>query len=132
MTSPAGIVRVGIIGCGEISQVAHITTLCFLSDYFQITYLSDVSEKALDHCRKKVPGLPPKVSLAAEELCASSEVDAVVIASSDEYHAEHAIMALGCNKHVLVEKPMALNRRDADKIIAAEKRSKGRVMVGYM
>jgi predicted dehydrogenase len=126
------IVRVGIIGCGEISQVAHIPTFCFLSDYFQITYLSDVSQNALDHCKKKVPGAPPKVTLNAHELCASTEVDAILVATSDEYHAEHAIAALKNNKHVLLEKPMTLNQRDAHSIIETEANSKGRVMVGYM
>lgn len=132
MYSTTTIVRIGIIGCGEISQVSHIPTLGFLSDCFQITFLSDVSQNALNHCKQKVIGHVPKITLNAEELCASPEVDAVLVASSDEYHAEHALAALKHNKDVLVEKPMALNRRDVDAIIAAEKLSKGRVMIGYM
>lgn len=132
MSSTTTIVRIGVIGCGEISQVSHISTLGFLSDYFRVTFLSDVSQNALDHCKQKVVGHVPRITLNAEELCASSDVDAVLIASSDEYHAEHAIVALNYNKCVLVEKPMALNRQDADAIIAAEKQSQGRVMVGYM
>lgn len=132
MASRQPIVRVGIIGCGEISQVAHIPTLVFLSDYFQITYLSDVSQNVLEHCKKKIPGISPQVTLNASELSASSDVDAVLVASSDEFHVEHAIAALKSNKHVLVEKPMALNRHDAQSIIEAEAKSKGKVMVGYM
>ncbi|KAF5016419.1 hypothetical protein F66182_11905, partial [Fusarium sp. NRRL 66182] len=66
------------------------------------------------------------------KLCASSDVDGVIIANSDEYHAPHAILALQNNKHVLVEKPLALTKRDILAIIAAERTSRGRVMVGYM
>lgn len=132
MSSTSTIVRVGIIGCGEITQVSHIPTLVFLSSYFRITYLSDVSPNALSHCYRKVPGNAPQTTLEAEELCASPSVDAVLIASPDEYHASHAIAALNHNKFVLVEKPMALTRRDAAAIIAAERRSAGTVMVGYM
>ena len=125
-------VRIGIIGCGEITQVSHIPTLLFLSSYFKITYLSDVSPNALSHCSQKVPGHVPQTTLNAEELCASPSVDAVLVASPDEYHASHAIAALNHNKCVLVEKPMALNYRDAAAIWTAGNWSTGRVMVGYM
>ncbi|MEO8113746.1 MAG: Gfo/Idh/MocA family oxidoreductase [Phenylobacterium sp.] len=45
----------------------------------------------------------------AEALCADPEVDVVYVASPHELHAEHAILAAGHGKHVLVEKPMALD-----------------------
>ncbi|KAK9349613.1 hypothetical protein V1523DRAFT_422395 [Lipomyces doorenjongii] len=126
-------VRVGIIGCGEVTQVVHIPTLNFLSDLFEITYLCDVSEQSLLHCQGKVIGsVLPRITRDAEKLCKSPEVDVVYVVNSDEYHREHAELALQNDKHVMIEKPMALNLRDADKIIEAAKKSKGRVMVGYM
>lgn len=131
--SAAHKVRVGIIGCGEIAQVVHIPTLSFLSDLFQITYLCDISQTLLDHCKAKVIGLEaPKVTTNPEELCASSCVDVVFVINSDEYHALHGTLALSHNKHVFIEKPMALNERDANAVIEAQKSSEGRVMVGYM
>ncbi|CAI7596270.1 unnamed protein product [Penicillium pancosmium] len=136
MTHPAPVsrtVRVGLIGCGEIAQVVHIPTLNFLSDLFQITYLCDVSHTSLEHCKSRVIGRKePATTTNPEELCASPEVDVVFVINSDEYHALHGILALKYNKHVFIEKPMSLNDRDADAIIAAEKLSNGRVMVGYM
>ncbi|EXJ84358.1 hypothetical protein A1O3_05025 [Capronia epimyces CBS 606.96] len=126
------IVRVGIIGCGEITQVAHIPTLCFLSDLFTITYLCDVSAACLAHNAQRVVNHVPQTTLDPSELCASPHVDLVFIASSDEYHAIHAIEGLKHDKHVFIEKPMALCEKDADSIIAAEANSRGRVMVGYM
>ncbi|CAG8922224.1 unnamed protein product [Penicillium salamii] len=126
------IVRVGIIGCGEIAQVVHIPVLGHLSHLFQITYLCDVSQSALAHCQSKVSGMKPQTTLSAEELCASPMVDVVFVINSDEYHAAHAILALQHNKHAFIEKPMALNDRDADALISAERESTGRVMVGYM
>ncbi|OCT44393.1 hypothetical protein CLCR_05944 [Cladophialophora carrionii] len=132
MTAATRIVKVGIIGCGEITQVAHIPTLCFLSDLFTITYLCDVSAETLKHNAQKVVNHIPQTTQDPAELCASPEVELVFIASSDEYHAVHVIEALRHEKHVFIEKPMALCMRDADAIIEAEQRSKGRVMVGYM
>ena len=130
---PQRIVGVGIIGCGEISQVVHIPTLGFLSTLFRITYLCDVSAEALKHSQQKTIGTsPPQTTRDPEELCSSPEVDVVFVVNSDEYHAVHAILALKHDKHVFVEKPMALNSRDARAIIEAERTSKGKLMVGYM
>lgn len=126
------ILRVGIIGCGEITQVAHIPTLGFLSDFYHITYLCDVSEASLQHCKHKVIGGIPRTTRDPNELCASPEVDVVMVANSDEYHAVHTVLGLKHDKFVFVEKPMAGTRRDAELILEAEKKSVGKVFVGYM
>ena len=126
------IIRVGVIGCGEISQVCHIATLGNLSDYFQITYLCDVQQEALDHCARLVRSPTPTLTTRAEELCSSNDVDAILVASATAFHSQHAILALQYNKPVLVEKPLALCHRDIDAIEAAEKQSTARVFVGYM
>lgn len=120
------------IRCGEITQVAHIPTLGFLSDYFQVTYLCDVSDNALSHCAKKVIGGTPKTTRKAEDLCASPDVDIVMIANSDAFHVPHAVLGLKHDKVVFIEKPMALSLQDADQLIDLEKKSSGKVMVGYM
>ncbi|KAH6621710.1 hypothetical protein C7974DRAFT_473190 [Boeremia exigua] len=125
------IVNVGIIGCGEIAQVAHIPTLGFMHRWFRITYLCDVSPTALEHCAARVPNAP-KTTLNPKQLCASSDVDVVLVCNSDEYHAAHAVLALQHGKHVMVEKPLALTKRDIQAVIEAEKQSVGKVMVGYM
>ena len=132
-SGPGRVVRVGIIGCGEVSQVIHIPTLSHLSALYRITYLCDVSDNALEHSRGKIIGNSPvKTTREPAELCSSPDVDVVLVVNSDEYHAEHAVLGLEYNKTVFVEKPMALNERDVDRIIQAEKKSQGTVMVGYM
>ena len=132
-SGPGRVVRVGIIGCGEVSQVIHIPTLSHLSDLYRITYLCDVSDNALEHSRGKIIGSNPvKTTRDPVELCSSPDVDVVLVVNSDEYHVEHTVLGLEHNKTVFVEKPMALNERDVDRIIEAEKKSEGTVMVGYM
>lgn len=127
------IVRVGLIGCGEVAQVIHIPTLGFLSAYFRITYLCDVSKQALAHCKTRVfGGTLPRLTTDPTEVCSSPDVDVVFVVNSDEYHADHAILALNNDKHVFVEKPLALNLRDIGRLKEAEAASKGKVMVGYM
>ncbi|KAM0328863.1 hypothetical protein ACHAQA_005279 [Verticillium albo-atrum] len=131
-TSTTNILRVGIIGCGEISQIAHIPIVNALSDLFQTTYLCDISQNALAHCARRVQGPTPKTTTNAEELCASPDVDVVIVANADAYHAPHAILALKHHKYCLLEKPAAICFRDIDAIIAAEEESRGWVLVGTM
>jgi predicted dehydrogenase len=130
-SSPSRVINVGIIGCGEVSQVVHIPTLAFMSSWFHITYLCDISAESLRFCATKLNG-DVQTTCDAAELCSSDRVDAVIIATSDEYHASHCILALQHNKPVLVEKPLALTMRDATAISEAEEASEGKVMVGYM
>lgn len=77
-------------------------------------------------------GTRPKTTRDAKELCASQDVEVVMIANSDAFHVPHVLLSLKYNKVVLVEKPMALSLKDANTIIEAEKQSSGKVMVGYM
>lgn len=126
------VLRVGLIGCGEVAQVVHIPTLGFFSEQFQITFLCDVSKQALEHCRKRVVGGVPSITTNPQDLCSSPDVDVVFVINSDEYHADHAILALEYDKFVFVEKPLALNVRDIERIQAAERASTGKLMVGYM
>ena len=129
---PLKLVRVGVIGCGEISQVAHIPMLNLMSDYYFITYLCDISRQSLEHCASKVASARPKVTTNANELCSSSDVDAVIVCNTTSFHHTHAMLALQHDKHVFVEKPLALSYRDLEALQAAEDKSNGVLFVGYM
>ncbi len=61
----------------------------------------------------------------------ASGLDAVIVASPNYLHAEHAAAALDAGLHVLVEKPMAIDLAGCDRVLAAAERS-GRVLaVGH-
>ncbi|KAH7113705.1 hypothetical protein B0J13DRAFT_574406 [Dactylonectria estremocensis] len=126
------ILRVGIIGCGEISQVAHIPNINFLAHRFRTTYLCDISEQSLHHCAQRVLGGTPKITTNAEQLCSSADVDIVIIANADACHVEHGVLALKNGKYCLIEKPASICFRDIDRLIEAEKVSGGKVFVGTM
>lgn len=59
------------------------------------------------------------------------EVNAVVIATRHDTHAQFAIDALEQGKHVFVEKPLALNIEDLDRVMAAQHRSGKLLMPGF-
>lgn len=58
-------------------------------------------------------------------------VDLVIIATRNDLHADIAVEALGRNKDVHVEKPLALDRDELRSVIDAVRDSSGRLMVGY-
>jgi predicted dehydrogenase len=123
-------VRVGIVGCGEVTQIIHLPTLVQLNEQFSVTALCDVSAAVLE-----AVGEQWRVGRRYQdyhELVADAEVDAVLVANPDAYHADVTLAALAAGKHVLVEKPMCLTLREADDVIAAQARAGTWVQVGYM
>jgi predicted dehydrogenase len=128
--TPQRRIRVGIVGCGEVTQIMHWPSLYQLADRFEVTALCDVSPLILEKLGKlwNVQIL----TVDYRELTARSDVDAVLIANPNAFHAEVTLSAVAAGKHVLVEKPMCVTRREADQIIVAEKNSNVVVQVGYM
>ncbi len=64
------------------------------------------------------------------ELLEQADIDAVTIALPNHLHAPVAIEALKARKHVLLEKPMAMNAKEASKIIDAAAKMRRTLMVG--
>ncbi len=56
---------------------------------------------------------------SAEELCRSPLIDAIFITSPDAFHMPDALLAFRHGKHVLCEKPLAMNTGEADRMLAA-------------
>lgn len=72
----------------------------------------------------------PRSYLDYRELLDQPDIDAVTIALPNHLHAAVAIEALQARKHVLLEKPMAMNAKEAVKIIETAKKMKRALMVG--
>jgi predicted dehydrogenase/threonine dehydrogenase-like Zn-dependent dehydrogenase len=68
---------------------------------------------------------------SADEVIDDKEVNLVVIGTRHDLHAELAASVLRRNKHVLVEKPLALNEDQLDQVVQAAAVSTGRLMVGF-
>ena len=64
-----------------------------------------------------------------DALLSDENVDAICICTPSGTHASLAIKALEADKSVVLEKPMAINVEDCDKIIAAAEKSKGKITV---
>jgi polar amino acid transport system substrate-binding protein len=68
---------------------------------------------------------------SAEEVLDDAEVNLIVVGTRHDLHAELARKALERNKHVFVEKPLALNDEQLDAVLEAAGSSTGRLMVGF-
>ncbi|TYZ57084.1 hypothetical protein PybrP1_010456 [[Pythium] brassicae (nom. inval.)] len=109
--------RWGFIGCGKISNDfanalkavpgAHLRACAARS-------LSSAQEFATIHGFAQAYG-------SYEELAADPQVDAVYIGTLHTTHFEHSVLALIHGKHVLVEKPMAMNAAQAREVLALAK-----------
>lgn len=120
-------VRVGIIGLGAIGAVhadayhvtpgAEITALCDISD----ARLTEIGEKYNVKQRFK----------DYRDLL-KTDVDAVSICVGNVLHHEVAVAALKAGKHILLEKPMAMNAGEAARITAVGKKAKKIIQIGMV
>lgn len=124
-------IKVGVIGLGEVSQCMHLPILQDMCDKYEVTAVSDVAPSLLTFIQKKyriVEGY-----LDADELIEKADVDAVLILSPDQYHGDYASKALKAGKHVFVEKPVTLCLEELEELIELKKQYPDQViMVGYM
>ncbi len=122
--------KVGVVGLGEVAQIIHLPILQAMPDRYEIGAICDVSPGLLQTVGDMY-GVDRRYE-DVRDLVAQPDLDAIFVLNSDEYHAEHAILAARSGKHVLVEKPMCLTIREAEEIIAARDEAGVQVIVAYM
>ncbi|HOX09468.1 MAG TPA: Gfo/Idh/MocA family oxidoreductase [Candidatus Omnitrophota bacterium] len=88
----------------------------------------DKSKDVLD----KVAGKEAAKTADFGDITKDPEVDAVIITTPSETHAELSIKALSAGKHVFVEKPLALKVDDAQQMLKAAEKNKKVLMVGHL
>lgn len=120
--------KVGIVGCGLITQVEHLPNLLALPERFKVVGVADPSAKVRAHLtgRHGVPGF------ATADGVFDQKPDAVVVATPDAYHADIVVQALGRGLHVFTEKPLCYDVADARRVLASRDMAKKVVQVGYM
>lgn len=116
--------RVGIVGCGNVMDGAYMPALEKLKQrgLIEVAGASHTSEAACREILNKW-GIPRYFSTYAD-LCRSPEIDLVVILTPMKLHGAMAKEALRHEKHVLVEKPMAVSLAEAADLVKIAARSK--------
>jgi predicted dehydrogenase len=123
----SALIRVGVVGCGLITQTMHLRVLADLPG-FEISAVCDID-----------PGVAEAVATrhgagtcvdSFEELAALPQVDAVLVATPD--HHPPALAALANGKHLLVEKPLCWTPAQGAELVEAARNAGVVAMVGYM
>jgi predicted dehydrogenase len=108
-------VRTGVIGCGGRGQ--HVMGVFQKNSSVAITAVCDIYAARTDQAQQKAPGAAG--FREHSKLLESREVDAVLIATPDHWHAQTAIDALNAGKDVYVEKPLTLRIEEGPPIVRA-------------
>ena len=122
-------VKIGIIGANFISQQCHLPSFDSLLDC-EIIALADMREDLLHEVANKYN--IKKRYLSHKELIEDKEIDGVVIVVPRAYTADVAYDCLKAGKHVLTEKPMALNYQVSKKLVDIAEQKKVHYLIGYM
>lgn len=121
-------VRLGVIGCGQAGAHSHLPALGFVPEV-KVVALAD--------------GDPDRLNKAAErfhvkrryddyvQLLEDPEIEAVAVCVPVESHVETGIAVLDARKHLFLEKPLALNLDEADRLIERAAQSPCKVMLGF-
>ena len=120
-------IRVGILGTGSI--VRRIMADFKTGENYELTAFASRSyDRAKEFCDR----YGAKYAYGSyEELANSPFVDLVYVASPNNFHKAHTLMMLRGGKHVICEKPFALNEAEADEMISLA-RSKGLFLMEAM
>jgi phthalate 4,5-cis-dihydrodiol dehydrogenase len=121
-TLKVGMIGVGM-GAGEIIPVFDTMP------HIELVACADVNPAILAAFQDRYPAA--RTYNCAEALCKDAEVDAIWISTPNRFHAPHAILAAEHGKHVVVEKPMALDLAEAEQMVSAAKRNGVLLMAGH-
>ena len=128
--SPSKPFKLAIIGTGGISH-AHATGYSKLGDQVQIVAGCDIKQSALDSFCAKWGKDIRQYKDYNEMLREEKDVDAVSVCTPNGVHRDPTIAALNAGKHVIVEKPMAMNPGECEKMIAAARKAKKKLVIGF-
>ena len=122
------VLKWGLIGCGDISKSRVASALCDLNNCDLVAVNRKNYELAESFAREFGAR---KWYKDWQELIADPEIDAVYIATPVNLHAEQTIAAAKAGKHILCEKPMAMNADECDTMIRAAQENNVKLGVAY-
>jgi predicted dehydrogenase len=127
-TMPAK-VRLGYIGCGFMAQKVHLPNFLSIPEC-EVVALAELRQDLGRRVQQRL-GIP-RLYADHHALLADPEIDAIALSAAFMIQGDLACDALLAGKDVFMEKPMAVSLAQADAILAAERTSGKRLMVGYM
>ncbi|MRH42775.1 gfo/Idh/MocA family oxidoreductase [Aquibacillus halophilus] len=109
-------IKAGLVGCGNISKIYFENAKKF--NVFDIVACSDLDLERAKQSAEKF-GIPK--ACTTEELLSDPDIDLVINLTIPAVHAKVALAAIEAGKHVYGEKPLAVLREDAQKVLELAK-----------
>ena len=123
--------RWGIVGTGRICQDFCLALLtCDPKEHSIVAVGSRSKSQAEDFSREFQLDAQVQIYGSQDEVFQDANVDIVYIGTIEQVHRNLCIKALNHQKHVLCEKPLAMNTSEIEEIIAAAKKTKNFIMEG--
>ena len=122
------VVRWGIIGCGDVTEVKSGPGFRLAERSRLVAVMRRNRDLAADYARRH--GVPRWYD-NAEQLIADPEVDAVYIATPPDSHLSYALQVAAAGKPAYVEKPMARSAAECDRMVAAFQKREVPLYVAY-
>jgi predicted dehydrogenase len=120
---------VGVLGVGEMGK-RHAENIRRLVPEARLVAVADA---AADRARQVAAELEIENSYGSlEALLECKDLDAVLIATPDKFHAQAIGIAARSSKDILCEKPLALNIADARAALEAVSKAQVRLQIGFM
>jgi len=107
-------ISVGILGAGSISDIGHCPSIVAIPNA-KLGALYDTDKAVLNKMTKKWE--PEKSYTDYEAFLGDKNIDVVVVATPNRFHAQQAIDAMRAGKHTIVEKPFACTHEEAWKMV---------------
>jgi predicted dehydrogenase len=123
------LLRIGVLGCGPISQAAHFEA-CRRGRNTELYAICDISQELAD--AMAAIHSPQKVYYNYDDMLADPLVEAVIIGIADQFHVPMAEKALAAGKHVLVEKPLGVTVEESLALARQAEESGLLLQVGHM
>lgn len=120
-------IKIGFIGAGQFAQNYLLPPLSKLD----VSLVSVANNSAASSKTVATNFGFTKASANPIELIEDSAINTLFIASWHNTHSEYVLKGIQSGKHVYVEKPLALNQTELDKIVEATSNSDRQLMVGF-
>ena len=120
--------NVGIIGAGRIGKV-HAENLAFRVPEARALAITDLNREAAERVASRC-GIPT-VAGSVDQILADRAIQAVLICSSTDTHAELIIRAAQAGKHIFCEKPIAHSLARIDAALAAARQAGVKLQIGF-
>ena len=126
-----GKLQIGFVGCGGIANSKHFPSLAELPDLCEMVAFCDLIPERAQKAAAQYGTPDAKVYTDYREMLKDKDIDVVHVLTPNVAHCPITCDAFDAGKHVMCEKPMAHCTADAEKMLAAWRKSGKKFTIGY-